>query len=232
MRASYDVHGQALVDYWRGGTDAVTILESSDGKMRKIPASAYFREPDSFFPVERAALNYVQGRVLVAGAGTGVHVLPLERAGFEVHAIDVSQGAVEVMQARGVGSVSREDIYTHRGHYDTLLFLGRNIGMAQTLAGIPHLLRTCQSLLRPGGILITNSVPEQPGTVDRSSEGYPGNLSFRIRYKDQVGDWVRWLHVDSQRLELAAKDLGWRTEIIYEEPGSDFAAMLRLPPRP
>jgi predicted O-methyltransferase YrrM len=122
-------------------------------------------------------------------------------------------------------------MFSHKGRYDTVLLLGRNIGIAQTLDGIADLLHKCETLLRPGGVVITNSVREEPESATAPSDDYPGNLCFRIRYKEQIGDWVRWLHVDSKRLKRIAEGLGWRTEIIREEPEGDFSAVLHSPPQ-
>ena len=225
--AAYDLHGIALLDYWKGEKDAVTVLEYRDGRTRRIPASIYFRDPDHFFPDEETAIAKCVGKVLVAGGGAGVHVLPLIEAGLEVTAIDVSAAAVEVMRARGIQNVWCEDFFEHRGTYDTVLLLGRNIGIAGTLSGLPRLLEKCDSLLPNQGVVIANSGAERREKPVRRVSGYAGEIEFRIRYRESVGSWVHWLHIDFDTLADIATSQGWLVAQIANCSDGSFAATLR-----
>ena len=225
----YDLHGEALRDYWRGDRDAATILEYRDGRTREIPASVSFRGVDRFFPGEAAALNLCVGKTLVVGGGAGVHALPLQEAGLEVTAIDISAHAAEVMRQRGIKRVMCEDFFAHGGRYDTILLLGRNIGIARTLSGLPGLLAKCRRLLNLNGRVVLNSASESVRESRDEQEGaYPGEIEFRIKYRGMIGPWVRWLHIDYDTLAKYVEQEGCSIERIMSDEDGNFVAVLRL----
>ena len=94
-----DAFGEML----RAGTDA-EIVERDDGFIQGSTLS-YFAPVRRWATVERRALRFVRGRVLDVGVGAGRVALELQARGREVVAIDVSAGAVEVAQKRGVSDV-------------------------------------------------------------------------------------------------------------------------------
>ena len=77
------------------------ITHSSLGECDELPVAVFFREPDDFFPFERMALELCRGRVLDAGAGTGVHTGALQKRGVGVRAGGVLPGGVGIMLERG-----------------------------------------------------------------------------------------------------------------------------------
>lgn len=99
MRDAYDPHGAAVLDCFRGATDAVLICHQ-DGVRDDVPAAFWLRE--EIDPLEARALDLCRGRMLDVGAGTGLHTLVLQRRGLDVTAIDVSADCVTIMRERGV----------------------------------------------------------------------------------------------------------------------------------
>ncbi len=217
------------MDYWCGDRDAATILQYRDGRTREIPASAFFRSPDRFLPGEAAALTRCVGRTLVVGGGAGVHALPLQEAGLVVTALDISAHAAEVMRQRGIKRVICEDFFTHRGRYDTIILLGRNVGIARTLSGLPGLLAKCRRLLSLNGRVILNSVSESMcESSDEQGTAYPGEIEFRFKYRGKTGPWVRWLHIDYDTLAEYVEKEGWSIDRIMSSEDGNFAAVLWL----
>ena len=220
---SLDPLGQALLEYWNGNPSAVLIHEFKNGDKRELPVSVFFRSPDGFFPTEKA-LPHCRGRVLVVGAGTGVHALELERAGHGVTAMDICPEAVQIMKERGVKDARHRDFFQfNEGRYDTILMLGQNIGMCQNLQGIKGLLDRCRSLLNPGGWLLVNSV-EESGGPHYPENGYPGELVFRLSHGGHTGPWMHWLHVDFNTLKSHA--CGWETKELASTKDGAFLAGL------
>ena len=89
-------------------------------------------------------MDFVQGRVLDVGCGAGRGALELQRRGHEVVAIDVSPGAIEVCQRRGVKDarvLGIEDIGSELGIFDTILLLGVNLGLLQNVDRAKECLR-------------------------------------------------------------------------------------------
>ncbi len=219
--------GQALFDYWHGNKSALLIHEFRSGRKRSLPVSVFFRGADDFFPTEDA-FCYCRGRILVVGAGTGVHALELERRGHEVTAIDICPQAVQIMKERGIKNIRQQNFMTfEEDAYDTILMLGHNIGICETVKGIKRLLCRCKSLLRPDGRLLVNSVDESQLSDAPNHEGYPGELEFRLCYNGNAGPWMRWLHADFDTLALHAEECGWASEKLIDSQDGAFLAKLK-----
>ena len=82
-------YGRALGAYESGDVSASIMLHTSLGEYDSLPISIFFRDRDGFMPFEAAAMDHCRGRVLDAGAGTGVHSLVLQERGLDVTAIDI-----------------------------------------------------------------------------------------------------------------------------------------------
>lgn len=220
--------GQALLAYWRGNKTASLIHEFRTGQKRSLPVSLFFRTPDKFFPTEKA-LESCHGRILVVGAGTGIHALELQKQGYEVTAIDICPQAVQIMRERGIKDVLQQDFMKFKGDtYDTILMLGHNIGLCETLKGLNGLLRRCEMLIHPFGQLLVNSVDEPRSFGDSGQGGYPGELEFRLCYDGHVGSWMRWLHVDFDTLTSYAQKSGWSTEKLADAEEGAYLARMKL----
>lgn len=223
-----DPFGRALMAYWRGNRSAVLHHEFRSGRTLALPVSVFFRDVEDFFPTDKA-MAYCRGRVLVVGAGTGVHALVLERQGHDVTAVEVNSQAVRIMKERGIRDVRQEDFFEFKGEsYDTVLILGHNIGMCETLDGIKKLLGRCALLLNPGGRVLVNSVEEPSSPGPGGNDGYPGELEFRLSHGGETGPWMRWLHVDIDTLTSHALSCGWTVEKRISAEDGGFLAKLEL----
>jgi SAM-dependent methyltransferase len=232
--------GQACLDYWGGDTGAAYTYERDDGFTEQHLLGDYFRSPAEFFPLEKKALDLCDGYVLEAGAGVGSHALFLQESGYRVMANDIAQGAVEVMSARGVREVHCGPISDMPpSAFDTLLLLGRSIGLVEDLEGLRDFLRKSRTLVKSSGQVLLTSFdvtcsddPRLQAYQERNAaEGrYPGEIRFRIRYLDLEGDWIRWLQVDPQTLARSALAEGWVSVIVATEfDGNYLARLTRVP---
>jgi SAM-dependent methyltransferase len=94
--------------------------------------------------LDRLACAQVRGRILDVGAGAGRAALYLQETGRDVVALDVSPGAVEVCQRRGlrrtvIGTV--EDLAERcGGRFDTFVLLGTNLGLLASAPLAPRFL--------------------------------------------------------------------------------------------
>jgi len=227
FNSALEPFGQALLDYWLGNTSAALIHEFKTGKKTSLPVSLFFRSHQEFLPTDHA-LEYCRGRILVVGAGTGVHALELEKRGYEVTAIDICPQAIQIMKERGVKDVRHLDFLQFDGErFDTILMLGHNIGMCETLKGIKGLLQKCGRLLYPGGQVLANSIKESGPPALPGPERYPGELAFRLHHEGITGPWMRWLHVDIETLTSHASTCDWSVETLIETEEGGFLARLR-----
>lgn len=220
--------GEALIAYWRGNKSAELVHEFKTGQKKSLPVSVFFRSKEEFLMTDNA-FEYCRGRILIVGAGTGVHALELEKQGHDVTDIDICPQAIQIMKDRGIKEARQQDFLQFDGDYfDTIFMLGHNIGMCQTLKGIKGLLYRCEKLLSPGGQLLVNSVKEPDSDNFSNQKGYPGELEFRLSFEGNAGPWMRWLHVDFETLSSKALVDGWSTEKLLEDSDGGFLAKLRL----
>ena len=224
--SALDPFGQALLAYWRGDKSARLIHEYKTGQKVSIPVSIFFRSIKDFYPTEKASA-YCQGRILVVGAGTGVHALELEHLGYEVTSIEVNSQAVQIMKERGVKDIRQCDFFEFADElFDTILIPGHNIGICKKISRIKILLQKCRSLLSPQGQLLVNSVDESVSLQSVNNKKYPGELEFRLSHKGKTGSWMRWLHIDFDTLSSQALKYGWYAQKLTETTKGEFLARL------
>jgi len=230
--------GLALLDFSKGDNDAVILLERDDGFIEKQPVSIFFRKPSDLFQLEHTALSLCFGHILDIGAGAGVHSLVLQGKGLNVTAIDILPEAVEVMSKSGVMDSYCIDVFEFKGKtFDTLLLLGRGIGMVGNLEGLNYFLTDIKRLLKSGGQLLLNScdvtstsIPEHLSYHKSNLEAgrYIGEIGLRLHYKDISGKSFSWLHVDSKTLSEYSYKTGWNFEIVEEEEDGNYLARLTI----
>jgi len=233
-----DPLGHALIDYQRGKTDATLTVYSNVAEEEPLPAAYFFRNLWEMPELERQALEECQGRILDLGAGAGCHTLELQSRGFEVKAVDASEGAVEVMQARGVREVVRHDIFdatlSHE-KYDTLLMLMNGLGLVGTLEGLEKFLRHARTLLAPGGqILATSSdisylYEDEEGALVFDLNGpYYGEVTYTMHYGEQQGEPFFWLFADASIVQDYAEEAGYEVAFLGEDEQHQYLVRLTL----
>jgi SAM-dependent methyltransferase len=229
-----DPYGIALRDFVRGNTAGILEKRYANGVSEPIPVEAFFREP-RHFGGDACALDHCRGRVLDVGAGCGQHALYLERMGHAVTAIDVLPEAADIMRGLGLLDVRKISFYDMPAQgYDTLLFLGRTIGFAETLNGLDDVLAKCRELLNPRGQVLLTSLDVERSAVltdDENASGvrsYPGEVRFRFVYAGIAGPEVRWLYIDPRVLSERAHRCGWESEVLHDEGDGNYLARLTL----
>jgi SAM-dependent methyltransferase len=233
-----DPLGHALLDYQRGQTAATLTVHSNVADEEPLPAAYFFRSLWEMPELERQALDECRGRVLDLGAGAGCHTLELQSRGFEVKAVDASDGAVRVMQARGVREVARHDIFDDAPtpeKYDTLLMLMNGLGLVGTLEGLEKFLRHARTLLAPGGqILATSSdisylYEDEEGALVFDLNGpYYGEVIYTMRYGEQQGTPFPWLFADAGIVQDYAEEAGYEVAFLGEDEQQQYLVRLTL----
>ncbi|MHC4218680.1 MAG: class I SAM-dependent methyltransferase [Planctomycetota bacterium] len=231
-----DPFGAALLAYVEGDAEAELILRRADGVEGRLPVSYFFRGPSEFTPIEQAAIEHCAGRVLDAGAGSGLHSLALQEKGLAVTAIDVSTRAVEVLTRRGVVDVQRVDLFAcASGPFDTVLMMGHGIGMVETLAGLDRFLVEVRRLLPGEGQVLLDSldvrVSADPKNLayheaNRRAGRYIGEIHLESEFRGNRGPRYSWLHVDAGTLRDHAVRAGWKCEVILKQDTGDYLARL------
>lgn len=229
---AHDVLGHALNDYLNGKLTDRLMLYTSYGTLEEMPVEEFFRSPDDLPELEYLALALCDGHVLDVGAGAGSHALYLQSKGVEVHALEISPMACNVMRQRGIRHVIEADFFQYSGRaYDTLLFLMNGIGIASNLDRLETLLAHSRSLLNPGGQLLFDSSDITYLYADgrlAKPAGYYGEISYRYTYKGLLGERFTWLFIDQETLIQVGRSAGWVVQILYEDEYGQYLARMEL----
>jgi len=236
---AHDPLGHALFDFHHGHADATLTVHSNVAEDEPLPASYLFRTLWEMPELERTALEACRGRVLDLGAGAGCHALELQQRGFTVKALDVSPGAAQVMQQRGVQQVACHDLFdpilTNDLPYDTILMLMNGLGLVGTLDGLEKFLVHARGLLAPGGQILATSADiaylyeDEEGALVLNLNGpYYGEVEYRMSYKEETGAPFHWLFADASILQDYAEAAGYTVEFLDHDEQDQYLVRLTL----
>lgn len=238
MNPEQDAFGVLLLDHLHARA-GVLVDERDDGFVEaSFAAGYYFRPFRRWEPVERQALRYVRGRVLDAGTGAGRVALELQRRGHMVVGIDVSPLAAKVARRRGVKHVkvlSFDRLDESLGSFDTIAMFGNNFGLFGNTGRAPRLLRRLHRLTRDDGRIVafsddysTTKRPENLAyqRLNRRRGRSPGQLRFRMRYRQYATPWLDYLFVTPGEMEQLLMGTGWRVHRFIHGRGSYFGAVI------
>lgn len=233
MNSKKDPMGRAIADYYKTQKANKLRVFSPMFEEDEIPLSTLFRKYEEMPEIERKALDMANGKTLDVGAGSGCHSLVLQEKGIDVTAIDISPLSVETMKERGVKKVIEQDFFTLKGQYDTVLMLMNGIGIVGTLERLPRFFRQLDKILAPGGQLLCDSsdisyvFEDENGMIDIPNEmDYYGEHSFRMQYKDTIGEPFNWLYIDADTLREKAGRCGYAVEVVAEGEHYDYLARI------
>ena len=233
MNADKDPMGHAIADYHKNGKATRLRVFSPMFDEDEIPVATLFRTLEEMPALEKEALQVAGGAILDVGAGAGCHSLALQAMEKRVTAIDISLLAVATMRERGVKDVRQEDFFKHDGQYDTILMLMNGIGIVGTLSRLPAFFMQVDRLLAPGGQLLCDSsdicyiFEDEDGIIDLTGvEGYYGELSYQMQYRDIKGEAFPWLFIDPETLREQAAAHGFYCDILSRGPHYDYLARL------
>ena len=225
--------GRAIAEYWETKRADRLRVFSPMFEEDEIPLTTLFRSYEDMPEIERKALNMAKGRILDVGAGAGCHSLVLQERGMDVTAIDISPLSVETMKEREVKKVIEQDFFTLEGQYDTILMLMNGIGIVGTLERMPEFFRQLDKILAPEGQLLCDSseisyvFEDEEGLIDIPNEmDYYGEHSFRMQYKDTIGEPFDWLYIDEDTLKEKARRYGYTAEVMAEGEHYDYLARI------
>ena len=233
MNRKADPMGRAIADYQLTGTADRLRVFSPMFEEDEIPLATLFRTYEEMPETERKALDMTRGKTLDVGAGSGCHSLVLQGRGVDVTAIDISPLSVETMRQRGVKKVVEQDFFTIGGKYDTILMLMNGIGIVGTQERMPEFFRHLDKILATGGQVLCDSsdisyvFEDENGLIDYPDTGhYYGELSYRMQYKDTIGEPFDWLYIDAETLRKEAEENGYAVEVVAVGEHFDYMALI------
>ena len=233
MNRKKDAMGRAIAEYYKTGKADRLRVFSPMFEEDEIPLTILFRSYEAMPAIEQKALDMARGRVLDVGAGSGCHSFVLQERGMDVTAIDISPLSVETMKERGLKKVLEQNFFTLEEKYDTILMLMNGIGIVGTLERLPEFFKQLDKILAPGGQVLCDSsdisyVFETEDGIIELPDGmnYYGEHSFRMQYKDTIGDPFGWLYIDADTLRQKAGRCGYAVEIVAEGGHYDYLARI------
>ena len=233
MESNKDPMGRAIKEYWETGKAEPIRVFSPEFDEDEMPVEVLFRSLDEMPALEQTALNLSKGRTLDVGAGAGCHSLVLQNKGIDVTAVDISPLSVETMKKRGVQKVLQQDFFTLTNQYDTILLLMNGIGIVGTVDRMSILFHLLDRILAPGGQLLFDSsdicyiFEDEDGIIELpDTDGYYGELTFQLQYKDTKGEPFAWAYIDADTVREQAEAHGYQLEVIQEGPHYDYLARI------
>ena len=230
-----DLFGKAILDYQTNNSPEDLLTETSISEEDEMSVAYLFRSFDEMPKIEQKALQLTKGKVLDVGCGAGSHALYLQEEGFDVTSIDISKNAVNACELRGLKNVKVQDILDldSNNKFDTILLLMNGTGIFGTLENCSKYLLKLKSLLNENGQILIDSSDiiymfdeDEDGGKWIPSDGYYGELTFKVQYKGETEDTFPWLYLDYNTLQNACFDNGLKCELILEGDHFDYLAKL------
>ena len=233
-----DAWGQALLTAADGRESAV-VLERDDGLVEVDPVLRnYFGAPETWSDRDHWAIERAGGRVLDLGAGAGRAALALQALGQDVVALDVSPGAIEVCQRRGVrqcyvGTVD-ELIAMEPTPFDSVLALGNNLGLLASRERAEHVLNALAAISTRESLIVGTGL--DPYTTEdplhlayhernRKLGRLPGQVTIRVRHRNLASPWFSLLWCSVNELADLCRSGPWRIAEVF--PGSLYGVVLK-----
>lgn len=231
-----DIFGRAILDYQTNNEPQDLITETNISEADEMSVAYLFRSFNEMLKIEQKALRLCRGKILDVGCGAGSHSLYLEEKGFDVTSIDISENAIQACQLRGLKNARVQNLLDIDNEtFDTILLLMNGTGIFGTLAQTSIYLQQLKSLLHPNGQILIDSSDiiymfdeEEDGSKWVPADGYYGELTFTISYKNQTEAPFPWLYLDYNTLQNAAHANGLNCELITEGEHFDYLAKLYL----
>ena len=230
-----DLFGTAILDYQTNNFSEDIITETTISEADAMEVSYLFRSYKEMPKLEQEALQLAKGKILDVGCGAGSHSLYLQEKGLEVTSIDISENAIKACALRGVQNAQVQNVLDSNSNekFDTILLLMNGTGIFGTLDQTSKYLQKLKSLLAPNGQILVDSSDiiymfdeDEDGSKWVSADGYYGELTFTISYKNQTEEAFPWLYLDYNTLQNAAHANGLECELILEGEHFDYLARL------
>jgi SAM-dependent methyltransferase len=228
-----DLFGKALLDYQNGNYTEDILTSTSISDEDTLPLPYLFRDYKDMPKLEQKALELCKGHVLDVGCGAGSHSLYLQKKGFQVKAIDISRGAIEVAKQRGVLTTEVRALLDETEPFNTILLLMNGTGIFQELSQVSIYLLFLKRLLKPNGQILIDSSDikymyedEDGGLWIDTNSGYYGELDYFLSYKGEKETAMKWLYLDFETLKLACETVGLKCELVLKGEHFDYLARL------
>jgi SAM-dependent methyltransferase len=229
-----DLFGKAILDYQTNNSPEDLVTETNISEADEMSVDYLFRSYNEMPELEQKALQLAKERILDVGCGAGSHALFLQEKGLDVTAIDISPNAIEACRLRGLTDARVMNVLDlDNEKFDTILLLMNGTGIFGTLSKTTDYLQKLKTLLNPNGQILIDSSDiiymfdaEDDGSYRIPANGYYGELTFTVSYKNETEDTFPWLYMDYNTLQNAAHANGLHCELLLEGKHFDYLARI------
>lgn len=237
MKPEQDAFGQFLMANLYG-RESYEIIERDDHFISVMTPEFYFSEYVSWTPHIQSALKLATGRILDVGIGAGRHALYLQEQGYHVVGIDNSPIAIEVAQKRGVKDcrvMAVRDLDESLGKFDTVIMLGNNWGLLGDFYQGQTILKRLYDITSADAKIIAETTnpytTEDPVHLqyhqrNRQKGRMGGQIHFRVRYRQHVGEWMDYLLTSHPEVEFIVKDTDWNLAQTFGDTDGQYTLVL------
>ncbi|MDN3676360.1 class I SAM-dependent methyltransferase [Flavobacterium paronense] len=231
-----DLFGKAILDFQTNNSPEDLVTETNISNADEMSVDYLFRSYNEMPKLEKKALQLCKGKILDVGCGAGSHALYLQEKGFDVTAIDISANAIKACELRGLNDARVQNLLDlEKPTFDTILLLMNGTGIFGTLSETSKYLHKLKSLLGTNGQILIDSSDiiymfdtAEDGSYLIPANGYYGELTFTISYKNETEETFPWLYMDYNTLQNAAHANGLECELVHEGKHFDYLAKLTL----
>jgi len=235
-----DALGHALLDYF-SGKSAEEYIERNDGLLttgKNLNTQVYFSEYNEWPELEQRAVRLAHGKILDIGCGAGRHALYLQAKGFDVWGIDTSPLAIKICKKRGLKHARMldiKDIDKLNYKFDSILLLGNNMALLGDIKKGKQILRKLKNVTNQDAYifgtcvnphLTKDAVHLQYQNQNKREGRMPGELTLRIRYKNLVGPWFKYIFMSPRELKDLLRGTGWAVEKVHNS-GVSYLAIIK-----
>lgn len=214
---------------------AALIVERDDGHRSITDLAWWRREPAARPPVDTEILGWINpgNSVVDVGCATGRALDILRQRGITGIGVDYCGAAVALAVSHGLTAVAADaTVWAPPEPVDVVTALGGGLGICGAIERLGAWLDHLAGWTTPVGRLLVTSV-DWRGTghaawseATQNRGTFPGEVTLRLRYRDEIGDWFPWLWVDPSTLHEYAEKAGL-TVVRTTAWGAKYAAELR-----
>ncbi len=233
LNRSKDIFGYVLKEYYDNSKKVSYVIRRDDGLVSNFEdVTNYFAKYEDWLEEEQKAMNFTRGYFLDAGTGAGRVALFLQDKGFEGIALDLSELALEVCNARGVKNTIKETICGIAANQlgekiETIILFGNNFGVCGGEKETIQMLKMFHKITTDNARIIASSrdatATEDPVHLkyhqkNRGEGRPPGLVRIRLELDEIIGDWWNLLMVSPEEMKELVSQAGWK---IIEVLGSN-----------
>jgi SAM-dependent methyltransferase len=242
--ASTDAFGQLLLDHFTHQKPVYYVIERDDGNIDVDDSSGYFSTYTDWSLEEQSILDQASSPILDIGCGAGRHSLYFQEKGFEVVALDISPGALEVAKRRGIKNTICHDIKSFPSFSQTFgsfLFMGNNFALCGNPQTAGKILTYLASIATSDARLIAHfrdPSPDDPSLdpihreyhAQNQSKGLPvGQAQIRILYRKSRTPWMPfYMPTLNEFSDLIASTDSWKINTVIQKEDFIFTVVKRI----